>query len=106
MDQLLFYNKIHKATVCLLLIMSAVSFSIVSTVSVGSAITEAYESGYDHGCDDAGIADLSERYINQPGKGFPMNLWTDIMTDSMSVLPVQIIPIVITPTTSSMGMSL
>jgi hypothetical protein len=69
MNRLLFCNKIHKATVCVLLIMSAVSFSIVSTVSVGSATTEAYESGYDHGCDDARIADPSDRYINQPGKG-------------------------------------
>lgn len=28
-----------------------------------------YESGYDHGCDDAGISDPSNRYINQPEKG-------------------------------------
>ena len=28
-----------------------------------------YDSGYDHGCDDAGISDLSERYINQDEKG-------------------------------------
>ncbi|MGD9673293.1 MAG: hypothetical protein AB7U98_07430 [Candidatus Nitrosocosmicus sp.] len=28
-----------------------------------------YESGYDHGCDDAGISDPSDRYINQPEKG-------------------------------------
>ena len=27
------------------------------------------ESGYDHGCDDAGISDPGERYINQPEKG-------------------------------------
>ncbi|MGH9974726.1 MAG: hypothetical protein ACRD8Z_02670, partial [Nitrososphaeraceae archaeon] len=30
---------------------------------------EPYESGYDHSCDDAGISDSSDRYINQPGKG-------------------------------------
>jgi hypothetical protein len=29
----------------------------------------AYDSGYDHGCDDAGISDEDERYINQPEKG-------------------------------------
>jgi hypothetical protein len=34
----------------------------------GSEISP-YESGRDHGCDDAGISDPSERYINQPGKG-------------------------------------
>lgn len=30
---------------------------------------DPYQSGYEHGCDDAGISDPSERYINQPGKG-------------------------------------
>lgn len=28
-----------------------------------------YESGRDHGCDDAGISDPGDRYINQPEKG-------------------------------------
>jgi hypothetical protein len=28
-----------------------------------------YESGYDHGCDDADISDPNDRYINQPEKG-------------------------------------
>lgn len=28
-----------------------------------------YESGYDHGCDDADISDSDDRYINQPEKG-------------------------------------
>jgi hypothetical protein len=28
-----------------------------------------YDSGYNHGCDDAKVGDLSERYINQLGKG-------------------------------------
>lgn len=28
-----------------------------------------YDSGFDHGCDDAGISDPSEQYINQPEKG-------------------------------------
>jgi len=28
-----------------------------------------YDSGYNHGCDDAKVADPSERYINQPEKG-------------------------------------
>jgi hypothetical protein len=28
-----------------------------------------YESGYDHGCDDADILDPDDRYINQPEKG-------------------------------------
>jgi hypothetical protein len=28
-----------------------------------------YDSGYDHGCHDAGIPNASNRYINQPEKG-------------------------------------
>ncbi|MPZ05705.1 MAG: hypothetical protein GEU26_04695 [Nitrososphaeraceae archaeon] len=28
-----------------------------------------FDSGYDHGCNDAAILDPSERYINQPEKG-------------------------------------
>lgn len=28
-----------------------------------------YSSGYDHGCDDAKIANPDDKYINQPGKG-------------------------------------
>lgn len=28
-----------------------------------------YESGYDHGCDDADISDPVDRYVNQPEKG-------------------------------------
>ena len=30
---------------------------------------DPYQSGYDHGCDDAEISNPSERYINQPEKG-------------------------------------
>lgn len=33
------------------------------------ASSDPYDSGYDHGCDDAGILDPSDRYINQPEKG-------------------------------------
>ena len=28
-----------------------------------------YQSGRDHGCDDAGISDVGDRYINEDGKG-------------------------------------
>jgi hypothetical protein len=31
--------------------------------------TNAYSSGYNHGCSDAKISDSSKRYIDQPGKG-------------------------------------
>jgi hypothetical protein len=36
---------------------------------VSASNLSPYESGYDHGCDDAGISDPSDRYINQPEKG-------------------------------------
>src|SRR5829696_6759971 len=38
----------------------------VNTLTI---IKSPFESGYGHGCNDAGITDLSDRYINQPGKG-------------------------------------
>lgn len=45
-------------------------FSIFVSISLSFASTDTYDSGRDHGCDDAGISDQSHRYINQPGKGF------------------------------------
>ena len=41
----------------------------IHAVNALSAITSAFESGYGHGCNDAGISDFSDKYINQPGKG-------------------------------------
>lgn len=37
--------------------------------SVLASSKSPYDSGYDHGCDDADISDPSSRYINQPEKG-------------------------------------
>ena len=48
----------------LLLTIGAIQFS-----SLAYASSDAYDSGYDHGCDDAGISDSGDRYINQPEKG-------------------------------------
>jgi len=51
---------------------SAVCVSIILAVTTGSsgyASSDAYDSGYNHGCDDAGISDPDDRYINQPEKG-------------------------------------
>lgn len=47
-------------------------FTILLISIPGSALASSkspYDSGYDHGCDDAGISDSSDRYINQPEKG-------------------------------------
>ena len=37
-----------------------------------------YDSGYDHGCDDARISDPDDRYINEDGKG-PSNHTDEFM---------------------------
>jgi hypothetical protein len=52
------------ATSCLIL-MGLVSV----TNPIAYASSDAYDSGYDHGCDDAGISDPSDRYYNQPERG-------------------------------------
>lgn len=56
------------------LLVTVVGVSLVAQQSVGIFTVNAsesspYDSGYDHGCDDAGISDPSDRYINEPGKG-------------------------------------
>ena len=50
--------------VFLLSMILAVQFN-----SSAYASSDAYDSGYGHGCDDAGISDPDDRYINQPEKG-------------------------------------
>ena len=45
------------------------AFLIANTISYTFASKSPYDSGYDHGCDDAKISDPSDRYINQPEKG-------------------------------------
>jgi hypothetical protein len=57
-----------EAVFLLLLTVMAISGATLIPLSYASE-DNPYESGYDHGCDDAGISDPSERYINQPGKG-------------------------------------
>jgi hypothetical protein len=47
-------------------------FTILLITIPGSALASSgspYDSGYNHGCDDARISDPSDRYINQPEKG-------------------------------------
>jgi hypothetical protein len=65
----LLFNKTYKARIPILVTAIAVYFLMVLSGPAGYATTGAYESGYNHGCDDAGIADPSDRYINQPQKG-------------------------------------
>lgn len=39
------------------------------SASTINASSDPYDSGYDHGCDDAKISDSSDGYVNQPEKG-------------------------------------
>ena len=46
------------------------SAAIVISVTVNDVFaTNPYDSGYDHGCSDAGISNPDDWYINQDGKG-------------------------------------
>src|SRR5918999_3103503 len=54
----------------MLVIPLFLAFLMANTISYTSASSKSpYESGYDHGCDDADISDPDDRYINQPEKG-------------------------------------
>jgi hypothetical protein len=51
-----------------LIIIWVAIFAIVGTPLAYASEKSAYESGRDHGCDDADLPP-SDRYINEPGKG-------------------------------------
>src|SRR5688572_8659054 len=53
----------------LVFLLPSVSFSALQLQSVQASSNSPYDSGFDHGCDDADISDPDDRYINQPGKG-------------------------------------
>src|SRR5919107_2125828 len=54
----------------LLFMTMALSLGVqVYAVDTLTITKSPFESGYSHGCNDAGLTDLSDRYINQPGKG-------------------------------------
>lgn len=51
---------------------SIISISMILAVTTSSpafSSGDAYNSGYDHGCNDADFRYPGDRYINQPGKG-------------------------------------
>ncbi|TVP40778.1 hypothetical protein [Candidatus Nitrosocosmicus arcticus] len=64
---IIFYS-IYKLPLMVLSIICALTFS-PSLTAVQIYAENPYDSGYDHGCDDAGISSASDRYINQDGKG-------------------------------------
>src|SRR5918992_1220477 len=49
--------------------MSSLILILGPLVQFGYASKSSYDSCYDHSCDDAGISDTDDRYINQRGKG-------------------------------------
>jgi len=65
-------NQLYRRLVVILMIM-AVSSTLISQqlsgiLQVYASESSPYDSGYDHGCDDAGRSE-SDKYINQPEKG-------------------------------------
>jgi hypothetical protein len=66
-----YYKLYNKKSRCIIF-GSVVFISTILAVTTGSsgyASSDAYDSGYNHGCDDAEISDPDDRYINQPEKG-------------------------------------
>jgi hypothetical protein len=63
--------KVLKSTSVILFVLIYLAASIlVELIPYGDASTKSpYESGYDHGCNDADISNPNDRYINQPEKG-------------------------------------
>jgi hypothetical protein len=68
-------NK-FKHTTCYLIL--ALSLTAILDSSAFASEESPYDSGYDHGCDDARISDPDDRYINQGGKG-PNNHTNEFM---------------------------
>lgn len=60
------FKDVDKTFVVFILMLLVLSLSVVPGITFAKS---PYQSGYDHGCDDARISDSSDRYINQPEKG-------------------------------------
>jgi hypothetical protein len=60
-------------TGALITLLAILCFSIISSSSSGYGKSDVYNSGYEHGCYDAGISDKASRYINQPEAGPSLN---------------------------------
>src|SRR5215204_2237406 len=61
------YVRMSVAILFLTFLVANTIFALVPYTNASSK--SPYESGYDHGCDDADISDPDDRYINQPEKG-------------------------------------
>jgi hypothetical protein len=67
-DLNLIFGNLHR--IGFLVLYTFLFSSLIGGVYTSTnASSDAYNSGYNHGCDDAEIFDVSKRYINQPEKG-------------------------------------
>jgi hypothetical protein len=73
----------HDKRLVVIIMVMAVSSTLISQqlsgiLQVYASKSSPYDSGYDHGCDDAGRSE-SDKYINQPEKGpsFHTNAFMD-----------------------------
>lgn len=62
------YRKISHNIFHLVILAFLTVLILSNPGSVLASSKSQYDSGYDHGCDDARISDPSDRYINQPEK--------------------------------------
>lgn len=51
------------------IVISLIRSTQQAMFTVFASESSPYNSGFDHGCDDARISDPDDRYINQPEKG-------------------------------------
>src|SRR5918996_1408013 len=63
----------HSKRLVVILMIAAIAGTLLSqqsndTLQVYASESSPYDSGYDHGCDDAGRSE-SDKYINQPERG-------------------------------------
>jgi hypothetical protein len=69
-------NQSQYAIVAVMIVLIAIA--TLAFVTNVFATKDPYDSGYDHGCDDATISDPDDYYINQDGKG-PSNHTDEFM---------------------------
>jgi hypothetical protein len=61
-------TKIEATTIAIVIALMILLHSTMLTAQAKSSISP-YQSGYDHGCEDAKITNMPLRYINQPERG-------------------------------------
>jgi hypothetical protein len=66
------YGKFHYISFPIVYAFLLLNLTVTS-ILMTYASNDPYDSGYDHGCDDAKILDPSDRYLNQPEKGPSFN---------------------------------